>query len=153
MNINITAYALPSCQPTHITIIANPTQSADSTQHTKPEHVKPLSSVLGLNFLRIPDHTTYYNHIIQTNIKLSHSEITIWSVVNHLIKSSTYILQHVNPFNTSAAILNNQCYHSTQHNSLVKLQFRLVHLILDKNLNTQSLLQHITSKNTSNVFT
>jgi hypothetical protein len=33
------------------------------------------------------------------------------------------------------------------------LQFWLVHLILDKNLNTQSLLQHITSKNTSNVFT
>jgi hypothetical protein len=28
-----------------------------------------------------------------------------------------------------------------------------VHLILDKNLKTRSLLQHITSKNTSNVFT
>jgi hypothetical protein len=37
--------------------------------------------------------------------------------------------------------------------STVTLQFRLVHLILDKNLKTQSLLQHITSKNTSNVFT
>jgi 16S rRNA U1498 N3-methylase RsmE len=36
---------------------------------------------------------------------------------------------------------------------LITLQFRLVHLILDKNLNTQSLLQHITSRNTSNVFT
>jgi hypothetical protein len=36
---------------------------------------------------------------------------------------------------------------------LSTLQFRLVHLIHDKNLNTQSLLQHITSKNTSNVFT
>jgi hypothetical protein len=35
---------------------------------------------------------------------------------------------------------------------LITLQFRLVHLILDKNVNTQSLLQHITSKNTSNVF-
>jgi hypothetical protein len=28
----------------------------------------------------------------------------------------------------------------------ITLQFRLVHLILDKNLKTQSLLQHITSK-------
>jgi hypothetical protein len=28
----------------------------------------------------------------------------------------------------------------------ITLQFRLVHLILNKNLNTQSLLQHITSK-------
>jgi hypothetical protein len=36
---------------------------------------------------------------------------------------------------------------------LITLQFRLVHLILDKNVNTQSLLQHITSKNTSNIFT
>jgi len=53
-------------------------------QYTKPEHVKPLWSVHGLTFLRIPDHTTYYNHIIWTNIKLSHSELpydlllTIW---------------------------------------------------------------------------
>jgi hypothetical protein len=36
---------------------------------------------------------------------------------------------------------------------VLTLQFRLVHLILDKNLKTQSLFQHITSKNTSNVFT
>jgi hypothetical protein len=35
----------------------------------------------------------------------------------------------------------------------ITLQFRLVHLILDKNLNTQSLLQHVTSNNTSNIFT
>jgi hypothetical protein len=37
--------------------------------------------------------------------------------------------------------------------NLITLQFRLVHLIIDKNLKTQSLPQHITSKNTSNVFT
>jgi hypothetical protein len=37
---------------------------------------------------------------------------------------------------------------------LTTLHFRLVHLILDKKkLNTQSLLQHITSKNNSNIFT
>jgi hypothetical protein len=36
---------------------------------------------------------------------------------------------------------------------LITLQFRLVHSILNKNLNTQSLLQHITSKNTSNILT
>jgi hypothetical protein len=36
---------------------------------------------------------------------------------------------------------------------LITFQFRLVHLILDKNLNTQFLLQHITSKNTLNIFT
>jgi hypothetical protein len=35
----------------------------------------------------------------------------------------------------------------------ITLQFWLVHLIPDENLNTQSLLQHITSKNNSNVFT